>query len=75
MESKGGGGMSKHPHAFNVLDKQIQDGFNRFKQSYSTLGDSVHQAYVQGFLDGIRSNLDELAEVCKLDMKKTNKEE
>lgn len=46
------------------------------KQSYSTLGDSVRQTYVQGFLDGIRSNLDELAEVCKLDMnKKTNKEE
>lgn len=68
--------MSKHPHAFNVLDKQIQDGFNHFKQSYSTLGDSVHQAYVQGFLDGIRSNLDELADAYKLDVnKKTNKEE
>ena len=68
--------MSKHLYTFTELDKQIQDGFNRFKETYSILGDSVHQAYVQGFLDGIRSNLDELAKAYKLDMnKETNKEE
>lgn len=68
--------MSEYPNALKELDKKIQDGFNRFKQNYSRLGDSVHQAYVQGFLDGIRSNLDELVEVYKLDMnKETNKEE
>lgn len=62
--------MSEYPNALKELDKKIQDGFNRFKQSYSTIGDSVHQAYVQGFLDGIRSNLDELAEAYKLDINK-----
>lgn len=36
---------------------------------------SVYQAYVQGFLNGIRSNLDELAKAYKFDMNKTNKEE
>lgn len=66
--------MSNHLHASNELDKKIQDGFNHFQQNYSILGASVHQAYVQGFLDGIRSNLDELVEAYKLDMNK-NKEE
>lgn len=67
--------MSEYPHALKELDKKIQAGFSRFKRNYSGLGDSVYQAYVQGFLDGIRSNLDELAKAYKLDMNKTNQEE
>lgn len=67
---KGSGIMSEHLYTFAVLDKQIQDGFNHFQESYSVLGNSIRQAYTQGFLDGIRSNLDNLAEAYKRDLRK-----
>lgn len=62
--------MSEHLRTFVELDKQIQDGFKHFQKSSSVLGNSVRQAYTQGFLDGIRSNLNELANTYKRDNNK-----
>lgn len=66
--------MSEHLHTFAELDKQIQDGFKYFQESYSVFGNSSRQAYTQGFLDGIRSNLNGLTEAYKRDINKESKE-
>lgn len=67
--------MSEHIHTFTELDKQIQDGFNRFRENHIPLFGGVREAYVQGFLDGIRNNLNDLAEAYKRDInKETNKQ-
>lgn len=67
--------MSEHIHTFTELDKQIQDGFNRFRENHTPLFRGIREAYVQGFLDGIRSNLNDLVEAYKRDINnETNKQ-
>lgn len=67
--------MNEHLYTFAELDKQIQEGFNRFQDSHRPLYGGMREAYVQGFLDGIRSNLNDLIEAHKRDInKETNKE-
>lgn len=48
-------------NAIAELDKAISDGYDKFRQCHSAFYDGMKQSYVQGFLDGIRYNLDELA--------------
>ena len=54
--------INEYKNTFEVLDKKIADGFNRFRQSYSLLNNSLQEAYTQGFLDGIRDTLEDIKE-------------
>lgn len=60
--------MSEHSHAYTELDKQIQDGFSHFQKSCTPLYGGISEAYTQGFIDGLRSNLNALLEAYKLDI-------
>lgn len=59
-----------YKNTFEVLDKKIADGFNRFRQGYSVLNNSLQEAYTQGFLDGIRDTLEDIKEAYLKDATK-----
>lgn len=48
--------MNEYKYTLNKLDKQINEGFKRLQTNHNIIIDNK-QIYVQGFLDGIRSNL------------------
>lgn len=57
-------------YTFNELDQKILAGFKQFQETHSGLFCGVHEAYTQGFLDGIRCNLDDLAKAYRKDQLK-----
>lgn len=57
-------------YTFNELDQKILAGFKLFQETHSEMLCGVHEAYTQGFLDGIRCNLDDLAKAYKKDQLK-----
>lgn len=56
-----------NPNTTALLDQMVRDGYAKF---INTIGSNLlhpQLAYTQGFIDGIRANLDELLEAYKRD--------
>lgn len=49
-----------------LLDQKIHDGYKQFVHNHSRFYQTPYNAYIQGYLDGTRSNINELVEAYQL---------